>query len=58
MADKKKDPKSPLLDKRVVERALAKGALSKADLDAHLKGLPDLAEQADNIADKVYGERK
>ncbi|MBI1949335.1 MAG: hypothetical protein HYS27_26845 [Deltaproteobacteria bacterium] len=57
--EKKKDHKAAtLFDKRVVERSVTKGALSKAELDAHLKSLPDLADQADNIADKVYGERK
>lgn len=57
--EKKKDQKTGvLLDKRVVERAVAKGALSKSELEAHLKALPDLADHADNIADKVYGERK
>ncbi|OGQ24016.1 MAG: hypothetical protein A2138_25315 [Deltaproteobacteria bacterium RBG_16_71_12] len=59
MAEKKKDQKTATLyDKRVIERAVAKGALSKAEVDAHMKALPDLADQADNIADKVYGERK
>lgn len=64
MAEKKTDEKkkdlraATLYDKRVVERSVAKGALSKAEVEAHLKGLPDLADQADNIADKVYGERK
>lgn len=59
MADKKKDGK-PIsqLDKRVVERSVARGFVTKAELEAHLKALPDLADQADNIADKVYGERK
>lgn len=59
MADKKKDAK-PIaqLDKRVIDRSVARGFLSKSEYEAHLKGLPDLAEQADNIADKVYGERK
>lgn len=57
--EKKKDPRAAaLLDKRVVERSVTKGALSKAELEAHLKALPDLADRADNIADKVYGERK
>mgnify|MGYP003516906461 CR=1 FL=1 len=36
MAEKKKEPKSPLLDKRVIERAVARGTLSKADLDGLL----------------------
>ena len=59
MADKKKDAK-PIaqLDKRVIDRSVARGFLSRTEYDAHLKALPDLADQADNIADKIYGERK
>ena len=59
MADKKKDQRSnTLLDKRVIERSVARGAMTKAEMEAHLKALPDLADKADNIADKIYGERK
>jgi hypothetical protein len=55
MADKKKDPKNlAQLDKRIVERNVQRGVVSRADVDAHLKSLPDLADQADNIADRVY----
>jgi hypothetical protein len=59
MADKKKDAK-PIaqLDKRVIDRSVTRGFLSRTELEAHLKALPDLADQADNIADKIYGERK
>lgn len=59
MAEKKKDAK-PIaqLDKRVIDRSVARGFLSRTEYDAHLKALPDLADQADNIADKIYGERK
>ncbi|MCC7112701.1 MAG: hypothetical protein IT382_25645 [Deltaproteobacteria bacterium] len=59
MADKKKDAK-PIaqLDKRVIDRSVARGFMSRTEYDAHLKALPDLADQADNIADKIYGERK
>jgi hypothetical protein len=59
MAEKKKsgDQKTlASLDKRVLDRNVAKGVVSKTDLDAHLKGLPDLADQADNIAEKVWGQ--
>ena len=57
MADKKtkkSDPTLATFDKRVVERNVAAGKLSRADVDTHLKQLPDLESQADNIADKVY----
>lgn len=36
-----------VVDKRVVERNLDKGILSKADLDKHLGGLPDAAANAE-----------
>ena len=59
MADKKKDQRdNTVIDKRVIERSVARGAMTKAEMEAHLKALPDLADKADNIADKVYGERK
>jgi hypothetical protein len=55
MADKKTDrPSELLLDKRLVERQIAKGALSKAELEKQLKELPDLADKCDNIATIVY----
>lgn len=58
MADKKKDPKLlAQLDKRIVERNVRRGLLTRADVDGHLKSLPDLADQADNIADKVFADR-
>jgi hypothetical protein len=56
MADKKKSDSKSLLafDKRVMDRFVTRGALSRADVDTHLKNLPDLADQADNIADKIW----
>jgi hypothetical protein len=35
-----------LLDKRVAQRYLRKGVLDEKDYEKHLKGLPDLADQA------------
>lgn len=57
MAEKKKKSDNSLarLDKRVLDRNVQRGSVSRSDVEAHLKALPDLAEQADNIADKVYG---
>lgn len=52
---KKKSEQRLELDKRVVDRMVQRGALSRADLEAHLNGLPDLTSSADNIADTVYG---
>ena len=59
MADKKikkADSTIATLDKRVMERMVARGALSRTDGENHMKNLPDLTEQADNIADKIYGQ--
>lgn len=59
MAEKKKksDGKQVQLDKRIVDRLLQRGQVAREDFDAHLKALPDLTEQADNIADKIYNEQ-
>jgi hypothetical protein len=45
------------LDKRTIDRQLARGAVTPSEYEAYLANLPDLAEQADNIASIVYGER-
>ncbi len=47
-----------LFDKRIMTRNVAKGAVGKAEVDAHMKDLPDLAAQADNIADKVWSTER
>lgn len=55
-----KKPELPtdfLLDKRLTERNVAKGNLAKADLEKHLKDLPDLADKCDNIASIVYPQQ-
>lgn len=52
---KKPDNSMGTLDKRITERMVARGALSRTDVENHLKNLPDLTDQADNIADKIYG---
>ena len=57
MADKKKnsDELAPILvDKRLIDRQLAKGRVTQADVDKHLSNLPDVAEKSDNIASVVY----
>ena len=43
------------IDKRTLDRKIEKGAISKADYETYLNDLPDLQDQADNIADKIYG---
>jgi hypothetical protein len=56
MADQKKkttDDK-PLIDKRLSDRLVARGKITREDLEKHLKDLPDLADKADNIAGIVY----
>ncbi len=55
MADtKKKKLDATTYDKRTVERYVQRGVLSRADVETHLKNLPDLEEQADNIAEMIY----
>ena len=36
-------------DKRVVERNLNKGLISQKDLDSHLKALPDMESEAEEL---------
>lgn len=38
-----------VLDKRILERNLKKGLLTKKDFEAHVGGLPDRAEAAETI---------
>lgn len=56
MATKKNPDEKPaiVMDKRLVDRQIARGNLSATELEQHLGKLPDLADQADNIAAIVY----
>jgi hypothetical protein len=56
MADQKKKTSDdkPVLDKRLTDRLVARGKVSREELEKHLKDLPDLADKADNIAGIVY----
>lgn len=58
MAEKKKKSESndATMDKRILDRMVQKGTVSRAEVETHMKNLPDLESQADNIADKVYGQ--
>jgi hypothetical protein len=51
---KKSSDDQTLIDKRLADRLVAKGKISRDDLEKHLKELPDLADKADNIAGIVY----
>ena len=52
---KKPDNTMGTLDKRIMDRMVSRGALSRTEVENHMKNLPDLTDQADNIADKIYG---
>jgi hypothetical protein len=52
----KSNETDPRFDKRVYERLVARGTLTKAEVEKHLSSLKDVADQADNIADLVYGQ--
>ena len=56
MAEQKKKTSDdqPVIDKRLADRLVAKGKISREELEKHLKELPDLADRADNIAGIVY----
>ncbi len=51
----KSEQNDPRFDKRVMERLVQKGTVSKAEVEKHLGGLKDMTDHADNIADLVYG---
>lgn len=44
-----------VLDKRTFERRVTRGELSRDAWDTHLATLPDVADQGENIADRIYG---
>jgi hypothetical protein len=56
MAEQKKKTSDdqPVIDKRLADRLVAKGKITREELDKHLNGLPDLADRADNISGIVY----
>jgi hypothetical protein len=53
---KKKNINPETVDKRLVDRFLERGDLSRGDLDGALKKLPDLEGEMENIADVVYAQ--
>lgn len=44
-----------LLDRRVVERNIKKGLLTREEFEKHLEGLGDVAGQAEKIAATLHG---
>jgi hypothetical protein len=49
-------PENKLVDKRVAHRYVRKGVLDEKDYDKHIKGLPDLADQAAPVEASIEGE--
>ncbi len=45
-----------LLDKRVVERNIKKGMLTREEYEKHLVGLADVATQAEKITATLHGD--
>ena len=43
------DVPESLVDRRVIERNIAKGLIEKKDYDKHLESLPDVAENAAEV---------
>ena len=57
MAEKKKvDPLQ--FDKRVMHRFVQEQKISRKDAEKYLADLPDMSAQGEDIAPKIYGERK
>jgi hypothetical protein len=57
MADKKTEKPAPVVvvDKRLSDRMIARGAISRADFEKQLQALPDLADKAEVMAPADYG---
>jgi hypothetical protein len=55
MADKKTEKSTPVIDKRLVDRMVAKGVVTYAEFEKQLQALPDAADKAENIAPLVFG---
>lgn len=52
-----KDSLSPsLIDKRVIERNIKKGLVTREAFDKHLSALPDVADQAETMKAKLGEE--
>lgn len=49
----KDSPTDTLLDKRVIERNIKKGLVSRETFEKHLSALPDVADQAETIQAKL-----
>ncbi len=50
------DFENRLVDKRVAQRYVRKGKLDEKDYEKHLKGLPDLADQAVPVEASLEGD--
>jgi hypothetical protein len=50
------DIETKLIDKRVAQRYVRKGLLDEKDWEKHMKGLPDLAEQALPLEASMEGD--
>ena len=50
------DDKLKLMDKRVIERNLGKGLISQKEVEAHLKKLPDLEAEAEELILDVHDD--
>ncbi|MBL4818328.1 MAG: hypothetical protein JKY15_03730 [Deltaproteobacteria bacterium] len=54
--DKQKKVDPFQFDKRVAHRFIQSQKVTREDLEKHLAELPDLAEKAEDIAPKIFGE--
>jgi hypothetical protein len=45
-----------VVDKRVAQRYVRKGVVDEKDYEKHIKGLPDLADQAAPVEASIEGE--
>ncbi len=50
--------KDLLFDKRIVQRNIEAGKVTKDELSARIDGLPDLQDKCDDIVDILFGDKK
>lgn len=47
-----------LIDKRIIERIIIQGKITKEEYQKHLHNLKDLSNKYDNITPKIFSDNK
>ena len=57
-ADKVEKSEEFLYDKRLLDRNITRGFVTRQEVEKHMSSLADLADKADNIASIVWGNHQ